>query len=294
MRTRLPLLALAAALVLPAHAATPIDETRALDPTGSIEIENLKGRIEVRTWDRAEVRVTGTLGDGVRRLRLDGGGRALKIEAEYPENSRGTGPTTLLVTVPQRAEVEIESVAAEVDVEGVAGASLDIESVSGNVVAVGAPRRADVESVSGNVRLSLNSATLDAETVSGNLSLRGRIGEQVKAETVSGNIDIDTRGERPHLVDASTVSGDVRIRTGLADGGKLAFESVSGDLELTMPASLSARARGETFSGTLRAPQATIDKADFGPGASFSHRYGQGSGEIEIETFSGDATLVLE
>ena len=35
-------------------AATPIDQTRPLDPTGRIDIENLKGRIQVRAWDRAE------------------------------------------------------------------------------------------------------------------------------------------------------------------------------------------------------------------------------------------------
>lgn len=294
MRIALALLALATTAALPALAATPIDVTRQVAPDGKVEIENLKGRIEVRTWDRPEVRITGTLGDGVRGLRVEGRPDELEIEADYPDNSRNTGPTTLIVTLPQRASVDIESVAAEVDVAGVAGASLSIESVSGNVVAVGAPRRADIETVSGGQRLNLNSTSVDAESVSGQVSLRGRISDEVNVETVSGGIDVDTRGERPRLVDASTVSGDASLRTGLADGGSLKFESVSGSLKLAMPAALSARVRGETFSGSLRAPQATIDKSDFGPGASFTHSYGAGAGEIAIETFSGDATLTLE
>ena len=50
IRTALFSLALVAAL--PAIAATPIDETRPLDADGRLQVENLKGLIEVRAWDR--------------------------------------------------------------------------------------------------------------------------------------------------------------------------------------------------------------------------------------------------
>ncbi|MHB8912991.1 MAG: hypothetical protein ACYC42_10185, partial [Lysobacter sp.] len=54
----------------PLLAATVINQSRPLDPRGRIEIENLKGRIEVRAWDRTEVRITGSLGDGVEKLEI--------------------------------------------------------------------------------------------------------------------------------------------------------------------------------------------------------------------------------
>ena len=41
----------------PAFAATPINQSRPLDPRGRVEIENMKGTIEVRAWDRAEVKI---------------------------------------------------------------------------------------------------------------------------------------------------------------------------------------------------------------------------------------------
>ena len=34
-------------------------------------------------------------------------------------------------------------------------------------------------------------------------------------------------------------------------------------------------------------------REDFGPGSSFHQRYGDGKGEIRLETFSGDARLRL-
>ena len=56
--------ALLAAAAAPAFAATPIDETRPLAADGRVSIENLKGRIVVRAWDRPEVHIGGTLALG--------------------------------------------------------------------------------------------------------------------------------------------------------------------------------------------------------------------------------------
>ncbi len=281
---------------LPALAGTPINETRPLDPRGRIDISNIKGRIQVRAWDKPEVRITGTLGDGVERLRVEGGGEHLDVEVEYPENNWGgrkSGPTDLQLMVPLRADLDIESVAADVDVEGVASGELSIESVSGSVTAVGAPKVADISSVSGRLQLTLNSADVDVETVSGELVLRGRLNGEVSAESVSGAITIAVNNERLRDLSVNTVSGNVRVNTGLAPRGEIRMETVSGDVLLVLPKDLSASVHGETFSGDLRAPGVTIEKRT-GPGASFQKRYGSGEGDIRIETFSGNAELRLE
>jgi len=179
----------------PAFAATPIDETRPLDARGQLEVSNVKGRIEVRAWDRDEVHITGSLGDGVERLQVEGDRKSLEVKVRYPRNSRNTEPTTLLLQVPRQVELEVDGVAVDIDVNGIAGRTLDIESVSGDVVAVGAPREADISSVSGNLQLNLNSDNVEVESVSGNIALRGRIEGEISAETVSGDIRIDSRGE---------------------------------------------------------------------------------------------------
>lgn len=290
-----PLLLLSSA----AMAATPIDQTRPLDPTGRIDIENLKGRIQVRAWDRPEVKISGTLGDGVEKLIVEGDQQKLVVKVKYPSSNgwggKNSGPTDLQLMVPVRAELEIDSVSANVDVSGVAPAKLSIDSVSGDVAVAGAaPREINVETVSGNVRMTVNSNDVEVQSVSGNLTLRGRMAGDVKTETVSGDIDVVVNGESVHELTASTVSGDADIRTALASGGEIKLESVSGDLLLVMPKDLSAQVNGKSFSGDLKAPSATINRPKHGPGASFSSRYGNGEGQVSIETFSGNAELRLE
>lgn len=298
MKTRILTLSLLAGLSIPAWAATPIDETRPLDPRGTVEVENVKGRIQVRVWDKPQVHIGGSLGAGVEQFELEGGDGddhdLLVIHVRYPDNNRNTEPTTLLLQVPALASVSIDGVAVDVDVVGVAGRTLDIESVSGDVIAVGAPAKADIESVSGDLQLTLNSAQVDAQSVSGDIVLHGRMSGQVDVETVAGNIKLDTRGERLHELSASSVSGDMTLRTGLADGGSIDTESVSGNVTLVLPKSLSARVSGESFSGDLSAPGARINKAQFGPGSDFEQSYGKGQGDVRMESFSGNAELKLD
>ncbi len=286
-------IALACAALAPAWAATPIDQVRALDPRGRVEIDNLKGRVEVRVWDRQEVRVTGSLGDGVEKLVIDGDRDELRIEVKYPNRSRNTEPTMLVVQVPLQAELEIETVSADIDVHGVAPRELSLQSVSGDIVANGAPRRASVESVSGDVNLTFNSSEIEASTVSGDLVVAGRLTGEASVETVSGDLRFDSRGERLRKFSAGSVSGNIAARLALAEAGEIRMESVSGDLGLDLPKDLSAEVSGESFSGDLSAPGAKIQREDFGPGSSFHQRYGDGKGEIRLETFSGDARLRL-
>ena len=287
-----------------AHAGTPINETRPLDARGDVTIDNVKGRIEVRAWDRNEVRIEGTLGAGVERLEISGDASDLAVRVRYPNRGGGLGvfkggerkePTDLRVTVPRRVNLGIDAVSADVDVEGVAGGELAIDAVSGSVRAVGAPSDADIESVSGDVTATLNSREVDIDTVSGTLVLRGRLDGDVSIETVAGDVDVDVHdGVHVRSLSVASVSGDVRVRTALAAGGAMEFESVSGDIDLHLPRATSTRLEASTFSGGLSATGARVDTPEHGPGRSIDHRYVSGEGRIELETFSGDARVVIE
>ncbi|CAN4278242.1 DUF4097 family beta strand repeat-containing protein [Pseudoxanthomonas sp. LjRoot125] len=299
MRTTLSFsLLLAMALVAPtALAQTAINETRPLDARGRVDISNLKGRIEVRGWERNEVQVTGTLGKGVEKLDIDGSGPQVSIEVRYPKNNgwggEKTGPTDLVVMVPLRADLDVESVAADVHVTGLASSEMSISTVSGGVVAAAAPRKADVETVSGNATLTLNSDDVDVATVSGSILLRGRLAGEIDAETVSGRIEVIVNGEKVRDLGASTVSGRVEVSTDVAPAGEISMESVSGDLILRLPKNVSAQVSGESFSGSLKATGVTIEKRR-GPGSSFTTRYGDGSARVSVETFSGSAEVRVE
>jgi DUF4097 and DUF4098 domain-containing protein YvlB len=284
------------ALSVPAFAATPINETRPLSSTGQLQIENLKGRIQVRGWERDEVALAGSLGAGVEKLEISGDSARLTIKVHYPRNVLGSDksePTELLLNVPVKANLKIESVSAAVDVQGVAPAMLAIESVSGEVQVTATPARFKATSVSGALRLNVDSADVVAKNVSGEVLLNGRL-DQISAENVSGRITITGNTQPVNKLSAQTVSGSVEVHTALAGNGQIELQSVSGNLLLTLPKDLSAHLNAKTMSGNLRAPDATVIRPKYGPGSSLDTGYGSGNGQIRFNTVSGNAQLRLE
>ncbi|TZF87425.1 DUF4097 family beta strand repeat-containing protein [Cognatilysobacter lacus] len=284
-------------------AATPINETRPLAPRGRVEIVNPKGRIEVRAWDRAEVHVEGSLGAGVEKFEIEGDGAGLRIRVRYPQNdgiARLLGhaaraePTTLRITVPARANLDISAVSADVLAWGVSPSSLSIDNVSGRTTVAAAADDVEVNSVSGDVDLTINRGNVDVESVSGSIRLGGRLGREVSAQSVSGRIDVRVLDTPIERFEGSSVSGDVDVRTALAAHARMKLETVSGNVRLDLPRNVSAEVRGESFSGTLRAPGATIDRPEHGPGSSFRQRYGSGDANVSVETFSGDADVAVD
>jgi hypothetical protein len=290
--------------ITPAFAATPINETRPLAVDGQVRIENIKGRIVVRTWAKPTVQVTGSLGKGVEKLEVSGDSRSLDIRVKYP-NSRGgwnlwgrddnrTEPTILEVTVPLRASLDIGAVSADVDVQQMAGRKLDVSSVSGDVVVTASsPGEASLENVSGDSTLRITTSKLKAQSVSGDLRISGGLSGDVDLESVSGNIDLQAKAL--DRLDVSSVSGDAILRAALRPSGHVKGETLSGELRLLMPRATSARVHVETFSGDISAgPDARIEREEHGPGKSLDTSFGRGDGRIELESFSGDVTLQLE
>lgn len=300
----LPARTLALALLLAAGsawAATPINQQRPLNATGQVSIDNIKGRIVVRTWAQPQVKITGSLGKGVEKLLVEGDAQSLRIQVKYPKNGDGwfggwlggsntSEPTTLEVTLPQQAAVEVNAVSADVDVQGVAGRRLSVDSVSGDVlVSASRPQEAVFNSVSGDLGLALDSNSVSTDSVSGDTRLEGRIGGKVSLESVSGNVSFS--GGVVDRLSFSTVSGDGQLRLALSPTASVKADAVSGTLRLSLPAATSARLHAETFSGDLHAPVGQVEEEDHGPGKSLDARLGTGQADIKLDSFSGDITI---
>lgn len=287
----------------PALAATPISQVRPLSATGHVSIDNVKGRIVVRTWDRAEVAIAGSLGEGVEKLLVEGTADDLRIEVRYPASggswfgwggSGSQGQASVIeVSVPTGAGVTVDSVSANVDVAGVAGRSLSVDTVSGDVVVRAArPAGASIDSVSGDLDLELQTASIAVDTVSGDVRIRGRVTGVVALETVSG--DVELAAGQVERLSISSVSGDSRAKARLAPGGRITTDAVSGGLTLSLGRDTSARLRVETFSGDISSPAGTVKTEQHGPGKSLDTRLGAGAGDIRLESFSGDVRIELE
>jgi DUF4097 and DUF4098 domain-containing protein YvlB len=279
-----------------AFAGTPIDQTRAVNADARIDVSNIKGAVTVSGWDKAEVAITGTLGDGAKGLLVEGGGNRLTIKVEVPEKqgwfSWGAdsrmGDTLLDIKVPKGAEMGIEVVSADVTLSGVAGRRLDVEAVSGNLRLDSGAQEVDVDSVSGDIDLAGSASRSHIESVSGNIRARGLAGE-LKLETVSGDIDAEGAGYRE--ITAGTVSGDINLRGSAGGSVRVEVESMSGDVHLYLPADVSARLSASSFSGRIRSDFGSVSEPDHGPGSSLDATVGDGSGNVRLETFSGNVDI---
>lgn len=283
-------------------AATPINQTRSLNPDGEIKVENISGLIKVRVWNEPRVQITGSLGEGVEKLIVEGDAKSLHIKVKYPDRKGwfnwGGGvnvkeATQLELMVPVKAALELEAVSANIDVQGSAAPRMSINSVSGDSsVLASSPGKLSVESVSGNVSLKLTSPQVSVNTVSGDVRMLGHLNGRLDVETVSGNVELDT----PVLnqLHFNSVSGDGSFQTSLAGNGRIEMDSVSGSLRLALPKTSSVHFKVESFSGDISSAVGKVVKEEYGPGRSLDARLGEGKSNVNLNTMSGDVTIEIK
>jgi len=283
----------AAALMVPwslVHAGRTIEEHRAADPQGEVEIVNVSGSVEVDGWDRSEVEVTGTAGENVERIDVTGTGRhtTIRVASRTAHMWSADGEARLVIHIPARSMITATLVSADFNVSGVLG-DQKLQSVSGNLSG-DAGGDLHATTVSGNVRMTARGAkTIDVKTISGNIRLTGGGGE-VDITTVSGDASVElgevTRGR------FKAISGDITAALGLAADAQIEGEMVSGDINFKFAAMPSAEFDVQTVSGDISncfGPKPVESR--YGPGSRLQFTTGDGRGRVRIDTKNGDVRL---
>lgn len=288
-------LTLAAAPVL---ADTPIHKSHALAPDAELTVRNVSGAIIVHTWDRHQVRITGTLGNNVRKLEVTGDAHDLKITVKGSEGAgsgwfhwsddSSMGPTTLKLMVPDSVNLELHTVSARIQADGLKGGQIDAKSVSGNIVIDAHSPDMEITSVSGDVHLTGSAKELDVTTVSGDIKA-GHVGHEASAQSVSG--DVRLSGGPLHEVDMESVSGDLYLDGSLTGDASANLHSMSGDIHLTLAGKPQATLQATTFSGDIHSPWGKVDEPTYGPGSKLHTKIGDGNVQITLKTFSGDVDI---
>jgi hypothetical protein len=110
---------------------------------------------------------------------------------------------------------------------------------------------------------------------------------RIEAWTVNGLIRLI--GGRSNDIRAETVGGDIVYAGRVATGGTYDFESHSGAVRLTIPGSSGAQFRLETVSGTVQSdfPIAAAPAAGVRNGRRVEFAIGDGKAQVTARTFSG-------
>ena len=273
------------------RAGTPINERAAANPAGSVEVSNVAGTVRVIGWDRNEVEVTGELGVGAEKLEFAVADKVTRIKVIRPSKTSNVEDTDLVVRVPAASRLSVNTVSADIEVQGLLGAQR-LQSVSAEISTAAAGEDVECKSVSGDVTVngSFKKGLLTITTVSGDATAL-RVAGEVNANTVSGDITLGL-GETNRSRVRST-SGDLTMAALLAADGKLDAESISGDVRLELVGAVDAEFDLSSFNGEIRncfGPKA-VSTSEYAPGKELRFREGQGTALVRIKTMNGDINV---
>ena len=274
----------AIALAARAAAAQDIDTTIAVRTGARFELNSVSGSIKIQTWNRQQIRVVAET-DGA-RVDLDASASAVTVRTQP---RRGEGDVEFTITVPGGTPLEAHAISADIEVNQVCGEAT-LGSISGGVTLRCANGDTQIESVSGDVEATDVRGHLEISSTSGDVEVSGVHGD-VSARSVSGDVSLERVDGQD--VRAETVSGDVGFSGPIHDGGRYAFHSHSGDLTIRPDGDVNAIVSVSTFSGDMESDwPMTIN-----PGGGYVHprewefTIGSGSAKLSLESFSGTIYL---
>ena len=287
----LALVAAAGVCVATTATAENINRRAAADPEGQVEISNTAGSVRVQAWERNEVEVTGELGEEGEKLEFVTAGKLTRIKVVLPGKGHDGEDSDLTVRVPTHSSLAINTVSADIEVQGVMGAQR-LQSVSADVTTQAGTEDVECKTVSGDIEIAGQGhrALLTITTVSGDARVRNVAGE-VNANTVSGNVDLDL-GDTTRSRLRST-SGDLNMQGKLVEDAKLDVESISGDVRVNLLGPVAAEFDVSSFNGDIRncfGPKATRTD-EYAPGRELRFKEGAGTGRVRVKTLNGDVTL---
>jgi len=278
--------ALALLFPLTGYSGQDLDETRDMAADGHVLIENLAGSVEVTVWNKAKIEIKGELGDDVEEVEISATGNGIQIRVRNEGKRHNIDDTDLYLRVPIAASIEVETISADIDINGSEGESIVLSTVSGDVEADASPRRLEIQSVSGEVEFVGSISRSSVETVSGDISLSGGVHGEIEISTVSG--DVSLIAEEVNRGRFESVSGDMKLDLAINDNGRLASESMSGNVDLRLPAAQQAGFTVQTYSGDIRSDFGESARVSRGPGSVLKYQEGNNGALIRLESFSGD------
>jgi hypothetical protein len=254
--------------------------------TPDLNLSTFDGAIDIRGWDRPEVRV---------EVEKRGSDKALLDQIEVVAEQKGN-QITLEARRPSSKKYAfgmLESVkrSAKLTASVPAGSNLTLVTGDGNIT---------IERVKGRIELRTGDGTINGLDISGDISARTDDGN-VRMESIDGRCDIVTGdgsitiGGRLDLLRART--GDGALTMKIQPASKVtetwSLQTDDGNIVLYLPENLDADVDAETSSGSAKAESALLSKADLDR-ERHTLRGTLGNGGQMMRLRSGDGSIILK
>ncbi len=295
------------------------EKTESVARDGKVEVKNLSGVVEVKTWDKNEVKI-----DALKVARASDMEKAkenaqkvkievtkengiLRIESVYPKPSvKGLNVSIdYYVTIPSAASIEARSASGDVTLENIGGKAA-AETASGDVRIAGARSGARGETMSGDVIVTniengvycrTASGEVEAKNVSGNAELNCVSGD-VTAESIRGDVEAETVSgsvrmmgiSGANVVKGKTMSGSVIYEGQISSSGRYSLQAHSGKVEMLVPPGSAFDLEASVFSGTINTEFDVVTSGKLDK-KSIKGSVNGGGADVMLKTFSGNIYL---
>lgn len=281
------------------------EETVKLARDGEVKLRNLSGSIEVKTWDKDEVKIDAlkvSLANSLReaednakevKIVIEEQGSRLRIRTEYPEQKSIWKKKSLnvsvnyILTIPDKASVDIDSTMGSVDLEKMGGA-VTVNVTSGDIEVRGAAKGVDCEAVSGDLIVVDVVGDSYLKATSGEIAI-DRVRGSIRAEAISGAIEMRNVSEAK-LVQGKVLSGSIVYEGKINPEGRYELETQSGKVEMRLPADSSFEFEAKTFSGKVES-DFEIRISGSISARQVSGVVNKGGAVVKLSVFSGNISL---
>jgi len=245
-----------------------------------VSLNNVKGHVLVRGWDKALVHVVYTVAST--RMEVDSEilpntGPADKVhfethllDATLPASEQGADYT---LDVPSGASLDIRNPQGRIRIEGMQ-ADASLQSVGGDISIRDYSGHLTVHSVAGDIEIIRPSGTVEAYTITGNLHFISPATTKLHGSTTSGRI---------------LYEGDFMVR------GDYILSAYSGDVDIVCPSLASYELSAKTLKGkvinTMPMTHRRESASPLGASNSLLGTHNTGKATVELTSFSGNIRI---
>jgi hypothetical protein len=221
-----------------------VERSLAVDAEATVTLCVASGTLQVRGWDKNEIRVRSLDAAQIDFRRRD------KVKEKPPSRvdvmvlnkSTGANPrfdcqavADVEMEVPAGATVQVQTRDGDIIINGVAGAYAG--SQNGDITIERATKLVEAGSVGGSIILKNSSGRINLSSAGGGveaINIRAMTDDDTfEVGTVSGDIQLD-RVSNPKVT-VKTVNGALTMSGPLAKSGSYGFTNMTGDILLAMP-----------------------------------------------------------
>ena len=265
--------------------APQTDETVAVTKGARLLVDNFAGEVVIKVWDRDSLRVQARHSSRTKvNVRTSPSSVVVRVQQPTPSSVdyeitapawmpiKVVGTYNFITVEGSQSEVSAETTRGDVIIRGGSG-SVTAKSIQGEVIVENARGRVIASSVNEGVRVVGVSGDLTVETTNGDISLT-----QMKSQNV----------------EATTINGDIVFEGAVADRGRYTFATHNGDITVAIPETSNVSFAVRTYQGRF-SPALKVSgppRSEVRQGRRTSYTLGNGSAEMELETFGGSIRLV--